>query len=100
MGTGVSLSSISFHFLLKFVSVVRLASQRFHVGRVHIIVTATDFHVFVSKAEKQMAELVNINLGCMEITGNADTVMVIDGSTTIFLHVGNNVDEVIGDVSG
>ena len=34
----------------------------------------------------------------MEVTGNADTVMVIDGSTTIFLRVGNNVDEVVGDV--
>ena len=66
----------------------------------HIIITATDFHVFaVSKTEKQVAELVNINLGCMEVTGNADTVMVIDGSTTIFLRVGNNVDEVGGTLA-
>ena len=47
-----------------------------------------------------MSELVNINLGRMEVTGNADAVMVINGSTTIFLRVGNNVDEVVGGVSG
>lgn len=64
-----------------------------------IILTATDFHVFVSKTEKQVAELVNINLGCMEVAGYADAVMVIDGSTAIFLRVGNNVDEVVGTLA-
>lgn len=89
-----------FPFLIKVCQCGKIGLPRFHVGRVHIVVATADFHVFVSKAEKQVSELVNINLGRMEVTGNADAVMVINGSTTIFLRVSNNVDEVVGDVSG